>query len=107
MCCRQRLLASRLRSEGVAGCRGCFVCTIRRRDNSSGSIVLPEVQVAPREYLTAAVPLCVLPYRLSWPSSARPVNRPEMCVLEVDERRHANHDVLGYPGRKAPEILGL
>ena len=68
---------------------------------------LPEVQVAPREYLTAAVPLCVLPYRLSWPSSARPVNRPEMCVLEVDERRHANHDVLGYPGRKAPDILGL
>lgn len=21
-----------------------------------------------------------------------------MCVLELDERRHAEHDVLGYPG---------
>ncbi len=29
-----------------------------------------------------------------------------MCVLEVDERRHANHDVLGYPG-KAYSSIGI
>lgn len=27
-----------------------------------------------------------------------------MCVLEVDERRHANHDVLGYPGKNGLHI---
>lgn len=30
-----------------------------------------------------------------------------MCVLEVDERRHANHDVLGYPGEEGLKVNGI
>lgn len=44
------------------------------------------------------VPCVCSPLLLALSSSS--VNRPEMCVLEVDERRHANHDVLGYPGKQ-------
>eukprot|EP00752_Nemacystus_decipiens_P009718 g8678.t1 len=54
----------------------------------------------PPAMLVAALRHFVVPLVPRWqiPSCLESVNRPEMCVLEVDERRHANHDVLGYPG---------
>ncbi|CAM9968109.1 unnamed protein product [Ectocarpus sp. 6 AP-2014] len=54
----------------------------------------------PPAMLVAALRHLVVPLVPRWqiPSCLESVNRPEMCVLEVDERRHANHDVLGYPG---------
>eukprot|EP00903_Cladosiphon_okamuranus_P014574 g13516.t1 len=54
----------------------------------------------PPSMLVAALRHFVVPLVPKWqiPSCLESVNRPEMCVLEADERRHANHDVLGYPG---------
>ncbi|CAM9233043.1 unnamed protein product [Hapterophycus canaliculatus] len=54
----------------------------------------------PPPMLVAALRHFVVPLVPRWqiPSCLESVNRPDMCVLEVDERRHANHDVLGYPG---------